>query len=58
MGVGEGVADLLPDLAAPGLIPSIPVIFQGKFVDAAEVNQKRCLEESRQKCLKMFFEPI
>ena len=40
---------LLPDPTAPGLIPSIPeFFFRGKMVDAAEVNQRRCIEESGQ----------
>ena len=40
----QGLACLLPDPAAPGLIPSaLP-----KIVNVAEVNQWRCLEESGQ----------
>ena len=35
--------------AAPGLIPSVPKKFsEEKIVDVAEVNQRRCLEESEQ----------
>ena len=40
-------AYLLLDPAAPGLIPSVPeIISEGKIVDAPEVNQWCCLEES------------
>ena len=40
---------LLEDPAAPGLIPSIlEKISEEKIVDVAEVNQRRCLEESGQ----------
>ena len=40
---------MLPDPAAPNLIPSILEIFsEEKIVDVAEVNQQRCLEESGQ----------
>ena len=40
---------MLLDPAAPGSIPSIPEkISEEKFVDVAEVSQRRCLEKSEQ----------
>ena len=40
---------MLPDPAAPGLIPSVPkIVSKEKIVTAVEVNQRHCLEESRQ----------
>ena len=45
----QGLAYLLQDPAAKGLIPSIPEVFSNKrIVNVAEVNQWRCLEESGQ----------
>ena len=39
----------LQDLAAPGLLPSIPQIYpEEKVVEVAEVNQWRCFEDSEQ----------
>ena len=58
---GEGsreqwLAYLLLDPDAPGLIPNIPKKFRTKEIaDVAEVNQRRCLEESG---LKMLIEHI
>ena len=44
-----GAEYLLPDPSAPGSIPSVPKkISDQKIVDVAEVNQRRCLEESGQ----------
>ena len=41
---------MLPDPAAPGLIPSIPQNFtEENIVNVAEVNQQRCIEESGQR---------
>ena len=41
------LAYLIPDLAAPGSIPSVPKKFQRKkIVDVGEVNQQRSSEES------------
>ena len=40
LSIAQWLADLLPDPAAPGLIPSIPKSFsREKIVDIAEVNQ-------------------
>ena len=45
----QQLANLLPDPATSGLIPSIPkTISEEKIVNIAEVNQHRCLEESGQ----------
>ena len=41
-GIPQWLAYLFPDLAAPGLVPSVPK----KIVDVAEVNQQYCFEES------------
>ena len=47
--IAQWLAYLLLHPDAPGLIPSIPeIISEEKFVDVAEVNQLRCLEESGQ----------
>ena len=47
--IAQWLAYLIPHPAAPGSIPSIPDFsFSGKIVNAAEVNQRHCLEESGQ----------
>ena len=46
--ISQWFACLHLDIAAPGLIPSIPKMFSEKIVDAADVNQWRCLELSGQ----------
>ena len=43
--IAQWLAYLLPDPAAPGLIPSVP---RKKIVDIAEVNQPGCLVERGQ----------
>ena len=44
--ISQWLAYLLPDPAAPGSIPSIPLKFsEEKVFDIAEVNQRRWLEE-------------
>ena len=46
--IAQWLSYLLLDPSATGLIPSVPVVFSEKIiVDVAEVNQRRCLEESQ-----------
>ena len=47
--IAQWLAYLLPDPADRGLIPSVPKkIKRKKFINVAEINQQRCLEESGQ----------
>ena len=48
--IAQWLAYYIPDPAAQSSIPSIPQnILEEKFVDTAEVNQPRYLEESGQR---------
>ena len=54
--LAQWLTNFLPDPAAPGSFPSIPIIFsEENIVDVAEANQQRCSQESG---LKMLNEPI
>ena len=46
--MAQWLAYLLPDPAAPGLLPRGPKNFQRKIVVMAENNHLRCLEEGVQ----------
>ena len=47
--IAQWLAYLLPDPAAPGLIPSNPeIVSDENIVGVAQVNQRSCLDESGQ----------